>query len=78
VSANFAEPFPFTLRVSTNDGGSWLTTNRVSGLTGESFEVNVNTNGLGSGFYHGIVSVTVYVPVGGGTVEVDLPVTLTI
>lgn len=78
VSANFAEPFPFTVGVSTNDGGSWLTTNRVSGLTGESFEVNVNTNGLGSGFYHGIVSVTVYVPVGGGTVEVDLPVTLTI
>ncbi|HMD48193.1 MAG TPA: NHL repeat-containing protein [Bryobacteraceae bacterium] len=78
VSANFAEPFPFALQVSANDGGSWLTTNRVTGLTGESFEVNVNTKGLGPGFYHGIISVTVYVPVGGGTVEVDLPVTLTI
>ena len=78
VSANFKELFPFTLRVSTNDGGSWLTTNRVSGLIGDSFVVNVNTKGLGSGFYHGIVAVTIYVPVGGGTVEVDLPVTLTI
>jgi sugar lactone lactonase YvrE len=78
VSANFAEPFPFTVRVITNDGGSWLTTNRVSGLTGDSLIVSVNTTGLGSGFYHGIVGVTVYVPVGGGTAEVDLPVTLTI
>jgi sugar lactone lactonase YvrE len=78
VSANFAEPFPYSLRVSTNDGGAWLTTNRVTGLTGESFEVNINTRGLGPGFYDGVISVTVYVPVGGGIVEVDLPVTLTI
>ncbi len=79
VSANFAEPFPYAVRVSTNDGGSWLTTNRVTGLTGESFTVTVNPAGLaGQGFYHGTVAVLISIPVGGSTIEVDLPVSLTL
>ena len=78
VSANFAEPFPFSLRVTTNDGGSWLTTNRVTGLTGESFIVSVNADGLAQGFYHGTIAVLVSIPVTGDTIEIDLPVLLTV
>jgi len=79
VSANFAEPFPYAVRISTNDGAPWLTTNRVTGLTGESFTVTVNPAGLGGpGFYHGTIAVFISVPAGGSTIEVDLPVSLTL
>ena len=58
TSANFLEPFPYVVRVSTDDGGSWLSVNRVTGLVGEPLTVSVNPAGLVSGSYHGTVSVT--------------------
>jgi sugar lactone lactonase YvrE len=76
VSGNFAEPFPYAVRVSTADGGSWLSANRVTGLTGESIQVSVNPAGLSSGSYHGTVAVTVSLPDGGISQEVDIPVSL--
>src|SRR5271165_674717 len=65
VSANFAEPFPYSVQLSTNGATSWLSANRVTGLTGESITVSVNPAGLAPGSYQGIVSIVVYVPVGG-------------
>src|ERR1017187_8445871 len=58
TSANFLEPFPYAVRVSTDDGGSWLSVNRLTGLVGEPITVSVNPAGLASGSYHGTVSVT--------------------
>jgi sugar lactone lactonase YvrE len=78
LSANFAEPFPYAVRVSTADGASWLNANRVTGLTGESITVTINPAGLARGSYQGTVSVTVSVPVGGASHEVDVPVSLTV
>jgi hypothetical protein len=73
TSANFPEPFPYAAHVSTADGASWLTVNRLTGLVGESFTVSVNSAGLGPGSYRGIVSVTAS---GGVTQQVNVPVTL--
>jgi sugar lactone lactonase YvrE len=78
VSANFAEPFPYSVQISANGATSWLGANRVTGLTGESIEVSVNPAGLASGSYQGIVSIIVYVPVGGASRAVDVPVSLTV
>jgi hypothetical protein len=78
MSANFAEPFPYAVRVSTTDGGPWLSANRVTGLTGESITVSVNPAGLGRGAYRGTVSVIYSVPAGGGVHEVDVPISLTV
>ena len=78
VSANFAEPFPYSVQVSASGGTSWLSANRVTGLTGESIKVSVNPAGLAPGTYHGIVSIIVYVPVGGSNRGVDIPVSLTV
>jgi sugar lactone lactonase YvrE len=78
VSANFVEPFPYAVRVSTADGASWLTANRVTGLTGELITVSVNPIGLARGSYHGTVSIVVSVPVGVASQEVDVPVSLTV
>ena len=77
VSANFAEPFPYAVRVSTADGASWLSANRVTGMTGESIKVNVDPAGLPRGSYHGTVSVTVSLAAGDSQ-EVDIPVSLTL
>ena len=76
VSANFAEPFPYSVQLSTNGATSWLSANRVTGLTGESITVSVNPAGLAPGSYQGIVSIVVYVPVGGAYRGVDVPVSL--
>ncbi len=73
TSANFAEPFPYGVRVSTDDGGSWLSVNRLSGLVGEPVVVSVNPAGLAPGTYRGTVSVTLE---GGASGQVDVPVTL--
>ena len=78
VSANFAEPFPYSVQVTASGGTSWLSANRVTGLTGESIKVGVNPAGLAPGTYHGIVSIIVYVPVGGASRAVDVPVSLTV
>ena len=75
TSANFLEPFPYAVRVSTADGGSWLSVNRVTGLVGEPITVNVNPAGLGSGSYRGTVSVAAE---GGVSQRVDVPVTLSV
>ncbi len=75
TSANFLEPFPYVVRVSTSDGGSWLSVNRVTGLVGEPLTVTVNPAGLVSGSYHGTVSVTAE---GGVSQQVNLPVTLSV
>src|ERR1035438_4131033 len=75
TSANFLEPFPYAVRVSTDDGGSWLSVNRLTGLVGEPITVSVNPAGLASGSYHGTVSVTVE---GGVSQQVNVPVTLSV
>ncbi|HEV2446706.1 MAG TPA: hypothetical protein VGS58_12315, partial [Candidatus Sulfopaludibacter sp.] len=76
VSANFAEPFPYIVKVSTSDGGSWLRTNRTSGLTGESIIVRIQPAGLEHGPHTGNIAVLFSVPVGATPIEVDLPVSL--
>jgi hypothetical protein len=73
--ANFAEPFPYTVRVATDGGSSWLSANRLTGLVGESIAVSVNPTGLNSGSYHGTVSVTTE---GGVSQQVNVPVTLSV
>ncbi len=78
VSANFAEPFPYLVQVSTSDGVSWLSSNRVSGFTGEPITVTINPAGLAPGTYQGVVSVSVAVPVGGAYEGVEIPVSLTV
>jgi NHL repeat len=72
VTTNFAEPFPFMVRLQ----GAWLTANRTSGQTGETVQISTNTRGLASGSYHGTVTVTLILP--GSQQQVDLPVTLTV
>lgn len=49
--------FNFTASVSTNEGGSWLLVNPLSGTTPQSLEVAVNPSGLAPGTYTGAVSV---------------------
>jgi hypothetical protein len=78
VSGNFDEPFPYAVRVSTADGGSWLSANRVTGLTGESIQVSVSPAGLSNGSYQGMVLVTVSFPATGASQVVDVPVSLTL
>jgi hypothetical protein len=73
TSSNFLEPFPYAVRVSTDDGGSWLSVNRLTGLVGEPITVSMNPAGLVSGSYHGTVSVTTE---GGVSRQVIVPVTL--
>jgi hypothetical protein len=73
TSANFPEPFPYATHVSTEDGGTWLNVNRLTGLVGEPFTVSISAASLGSGSYRGTVSVTVNA---GVSQQVDVPVTL--
>jgi sugar lactone lactonase YvrE len=75
TSSNFLEPFPYAIRVTTDDGGSWLSANRVTGLVGEPVTVTVNPAGLASGSYHGTVSV---IAEGGVSRQVNVPVTLSV
>jgi sugar lactone lactonase YvrE len=75
TSANSLEPFPYAVRVTTDNGGSWLSVNRVTGLVGEPITVSVNPAGLATGTYHGTVSVTVE---GGVSRQVNMPVTLSV
>jgi trimeric autotransporter adhesin len=74
TSANFAEPFPYAVSVSTTSGGSWLSVNRTTGLMGESITATLNPAGLAPGTYHGTIAVVVYIS--GSSQEVDVPVTL--
>ncbi|HLG98029.1 MAG TPA: hypothetical protein VKX49_17065 [Bryobacteraceae bacterium] len=78
VSANFAEPFPYQVRVSTDDGGSWVETNRTTGITGESLTVTIHADRLGHGTHHGTLAVLVFVPVGAPPIEVDVPISVTL
>ncbi len=78
ISANLAEPFPYQVRVSTTDGGAWLTTSRATGITGESITVNINPAGLAPGSYRGTVSILVSAPIGATPIEADVPVSLTL
>jgi hypothetical protein len=75
TSANLPEPFPYGVRASTEDGGSWLSVNRLTGLVGEPIAVSVNPAGLISGSYHGTVSVNAE---GGVSRQVNVPVTLSV
>jgi sugar lactone lactonase YvrE len=70
LSANFAEPFPYSVIVT--NGGSWLATNRTSGTTEEPVKVFVNPTGLPSGTYLGTVRLVTQLQ------EVDVPVTVTV
>src|ERR1035438_10343458 len=58
-----------------DDGGSWLSVNRLTGLVGEAIAVSVNPAGLVAGSYHGTVSVTAE---GGVSQQVNVPVTLSV
>jgi hypothetical protein len=75
VSSNFAEPFPYAVRVVTVDGGAWVSANRVTGLIGEPLTLTVNPAGLPPGTYQGTVSVIL---AGTGPQQVDVPVSLTL
>ena len=71
VTTNFGEPFPYLVRTN----GAWLSTNRTSGVTGESFQVITDSTALASGTYRGTVTVILAVPI---PIQADLPVTLTV
>jgi sugar lactone lactonase YvrE len=75
IAANFAEPFAYTVRIKTTEGGSWLAANRTSGQTGEPLKVASNPAGLAPGLYHGSITVTLLLPI---PQAVDVPVTLTV
>jgi sugar lactone lactonase YvrE len=75
TSANFPEPFPNAVRVSTDDGGSWLSVNRVTGLVGEPIMVTVNPAGLAAGSYHGTIAI---ITAGGVVQRANVPVSLTV
>ena len=76
TSGNFAEPFPYAVRIRTTGGSAWLSANRVTGLVGESIAVSVNPSGISSGIYSGTVAVVVYF--NGISQEVEVPVSLTV
>jgi trimeric autotransporter adhesin len=78
LTANFAETFPYSVHLSTTDTGKWLSTNRVTGLVGESIVVSFNAAGLATGTYHGTIGIQVAAPVNGGVQEIDVPVSFTI
>ena len=61
--------------MSTDNGGSWLSVNRVTGLVGEPITVSINPAGLAPGTYHGTVSVAAE---GGVSQQVNVPVTLSV
>jgi sugar lactone lactonase YvrE len=75
TSANFPEPLPNAVRVSTDDGGSWLSVNRVTGLVGEPITVTVNPAGLAAGSYHGTIAI---ITAGGVVQRANVPVSLTV
>jgi sugar lactone lactonase YvrE len=77
LRANFAETFPYSVRVTTTGTGKWLTTDRVTGLVGEPITINFNTSGLAAGTYQGTIAIQVKAPVNGGSREIDVPVSLT-
>jgi len=77
TSANFAEPFPYAVRVRTEDGGSWLSVNRVTGLVGEPIVVRLNPTALPYGSNRGTVSVVLATGTPGGIAQqVDVPVSI--
>ncbi len=75
TSSNVAEPFPYSVRVSTDDGGSWLSTNRTTGVVGEPFTVSVNPAKLAAGSYRGTIAVTA---AGGVSRQANVTVTLNV
>jgi hypothetical protein len=74
VATNVAEPLPFAVQVKSG-GSPWLSTNRVTGQTGDSLTVSANPAGLTSGVYSGTIQISIP---GGATVGATLPVTLTV
>jgi hypothetical protein len=56
VTANVGEPLPFAVRIQTDDGGAWLSADRVTGLTGDSVVLRGDAAGLEAGVYRGTVS----------------------
>ena len=72
VATNVAEPLPFAVQVKST-GGAWLSTNRVTGQTGDWLTVSANPAGLAPGVYLGTIQVSVPDAATGTT----LPVTLT-
>jgi sugar lactone lactonase YvrE len=73
VLTNVAEPLPFGLSV-TGRGSTWLSTNRVTGQTGDMVTLVANPSGLAPGVY----TATVQIVVPGAATPPALPVTLTI
>jgi sugar lactone lactonase YvrE len=72
VATNIAEPIPFAVQVK--NAGTWLSTNRPTGQTGDLLTVSANATGLAPGIY----SATIQISIPGGGVGATLPVTLTV
>ena len=72
VSTNVAEPLPFRVQVKSN--GAWLSTNRVTGQTGDMLALSADPTGLAPGVY----SATVQISVAAGATVASFPVTLTV
>ena len=75
LPSNFAEEFPYSVKVSTGNNGAWLSVNRVSGVTGEPIKITVNGTGLVPGTYTGAVTVTFPIPAATPQ-QVNIPVSL--
>lgn len=73
ISTNVVEPLPFQAKVTVT-GGAWLSTNRVTGQTGDLLMLTANSSGLAPGTYSGTVQISV--PAGPATGTI--PVTLTV
>jgi sugar lactone lactonase YvrE len=70
VATNIPEPLPFQVKTS---GGAWLSTNRVTGQTGDTLTLSANPKGLAPGIYSATVQIT-----GPGGAAATLPVILTV
>jgi uncharacterized protein (TIGR03437 family) len=68
-------PLTFTVSVSTNSGGNWLSVNPASGATPATLAVTANPAGLGAGTYSGAITL---MPAGSGNSPLSYNVTLAV
>jgi sugar lactone lactonase YvrE len=75
IATNFAQSFPYLVRLRTADGGAWLTANRSSGITGEPLTIGADARSLVPGVYRGTVTVRLVAP---KPLDLEIPVSLTV
>jgi len=76
VVTNILESLPYQLKIATDDGGGWLKTNRVTGMTGDAISVSADGSKLPPGIYRGTLTVMLNAAVGSLRVTLvvdDLP-----